>query len=126
MSIPTLLHSTMPPTNPVQPNTINLPSTLTKWRDYDITPMISVWDPLRAWFSSEGLRVFDVMGATTVKPPTNELRTHDGTFSTHYGPPNLIHEHRVRNHTSSCSLDTNVVHRDQSIASLELQMGATY
>ena len=119
-----LPHSTMPLTNPVRPNTTNLPSTLTKWRDYDTTPMISVWDPLRAWFSSEGLRVFDVMGSTTVKPPTNELRTHDGTFSTQYGPPNLVHEHRVRNHTSSRSLDINILCRDQSIVSLELKMDA--
>ncbi|KIM81815.1 hypothetical protein PILCRDRAFT_821171 [Piloderma croceum F 1598] len=85
----------MPPESPVHPITTNLPSNLVKWREYHTIPRFAIWEPLRDWFRSEGLHVFDVTGDTTVKPPTNEPRAHDGVvYGTHYGPPNLIHEHR--------------------------------
>jgi hypothetical protein len=80
--------------------TSNLPSTLIIWRDYNTSPTFAVWEPLRSWFLSEGLHIFEVTGSTTVKPAVNELRAHDGTYSTHYGPPNITHEHRVREHAS--------------------------
>src|ERR1700734_3272659 len=104
----------MPPASRVPPITTNLPSTLTKWRDFNTSPLHAIWDPLRAWFSSEGLHAFDhVMGSTTVKPPVNELRAHDGTYSTHYGAPRITHDHRVCEHTFLYSVYTDVVRRDQ-------------
>ena len=67
-----------------------LPPTLAKWRAYGTLPLIAVWDPLRDWFSSKGLQIFhEVKGRERIKPPLNELRAHDGTYSTHYGPPDL-------------------------------------
>ena len=76
------LHLTMSSGSLVGPITTNLPSTLVKWRDYDTSPMIALWDHLRTWPSLQGLHIFEVI---LVKPPANELRDHDGTYSTHYG-----------------------------------------
>jgi len=82
-----------------RPLTTELPPTLAKWRAYRTLPLIAVWDPLRDWFSSKGLHIFhEVKGFEMVKPPLNELRAHDGTYSTHYGPPNLAYTHRVYEH----------------------------
>ena len=111
----------------VCPTTAELPSTLDKWRSSDTSPLQAVWDPLRDWFSSEGLHVFDhEMGNTIVKPPVQELRAHDGTYSTHYGPPNIAHEHRVCEHKSLCPVCADAGRRDQFIVLLGLQMGAMY
>src|ERR1700734_2308301 len=85
----------------VGPIIANLPSTLAKWRDYNTSPRLAVWDPLRTWFASQGLHIFDhAPESTVVKPPTNTLRAHDGTYGTHYNPPNSAHEHRVCEHIS--------------------------
>jgi hypothetical protein len=92
--------------------TTNLPSTLVKWRDYDTSPMIALWDHLRAWFSSQGLHIFEILGVTLVKPPANELRAHDGTYSTHYDPPKFVQEHRVPQHMSIPSVCADFVCRD--------------
>ena len=89
------LHFTMAPGSCISPITTDLPSTLAEWRAYGTYPLISAWDPLRAWFSLEGLHIFDAKGTTTVKPPVNEFRAYDGTYGTHYAPPHIVHEHRV-------------------------------
>jgi hypothetical protein len=82
----------------------NLPSTLAEWSDHRISPIHGVWEPLRAWFASEGLYVFDQKkGETTVTPPVNELRAPDVTYSTQYDSPNIALEHRVCVYVS-CSL----------------------
>ena len=113
--------------SPVGSITTNLPSNLTKWRDSYTPPLQAVCDPLRTWFSSEGMHVFDQeIGSTIVKPRVNELRVHDGTYSTHYGPPNIAHEHRVCEHTILCSVCADVVCGDRFIPLLELQMGGIY
>jgi hypothetical protein len=85
----------MAPGSPANPITMNLPSTLEEWRGYNNYPLITVWDPLRTWFSSQGLDIYEVAGETIVKPPMNELRTYDGTYGTHYAPPSIEHENRV-------------------------------
>jgi hypothetical protein len=75
-----------------------LPPTLLKWHAYRTPPMHGVWEPLRAWFASEGLQIVDPQKSSmlmTVTPQINEIRAHDGTYSTHYGPPRIAHEHRV-------------------------------
>jgi hypothetical protein len=117
----------MPPESPIHPITTDLPSTLVKWRGYKTFPTFTVWEPLRAWFRSKGLHVFDVTGDTTVKPPTDELRAHDGiVYSTHYAPPNIVHEHRVCEHRRLRSVRADVARRDPSIVLLEPMMDAMY
>jgi hypothetical protein len=117
----------MPPESPVHPITTNLPPTLLKWREYNTYPTFTIWEPLRDWFRSEGLHAFDVDGETRVKPPKNELRAHDGVvYGTHYHPPNIVHEHRVCEHTPLCSVRADVVCRDPSTVLLEPMMDAMY
>ena len=110
----------MPPKCRIPPITTNLPSTLAKWRDHCTSPTFTIWDPLRDWFSSEGLEVFDVVGSTTVKPQVNELRACDGTYSTHYASPNIVHEHRVCELRPLRYICADVVRRDRFIVLLEL------
>jgi hypothetical protein len=81
----------------IHPITADLPSTLAEWRAYCTWPTLAVWDPLRDWFSSQGLRIFQptVRNTGNVKPPVNELRAYDGTYGTHYAPPNIQLTHNV-------------------------------
>jgi hypothetical protein len=105
----------MPPKGLIPPITTNLPPTMTKWHEYCTSPTFTIWDPLRDWFSSEGLDVFEVVGSTTVKPQVDELRGHDGTYSTHYAPPSIVDKHRVCEHRPLRYVCTNFVCRGQFI-----------
>jgi hypothetical protein len=121
------MHTTMPPNSDVRPVTANLPATLAKWRGYNTTPRLAVWDPLRDWFASQGLHFFNhAPESTVVKPQVNELRAHDGTYSTHYNPPNISHEHRVCEHTSLHPACVDVNCREPFIVLLELPMGVMF
>ena len=91
----------MPTESSAHPITKDLPPTLLKWHAYRTPPMHGVWEPLRAWFASEGLLIFDPQkhpSLMTVTPQINEIRAPDGTYSTHYGPPRIAHEHMVCEH----------------------------
>jgi hypothetical protein len=113
------LHPTVIPLE--SPITTNLPSNLIEWREYCSTSTFTVWEPLKDWFRSEGLHAFDIKGdmSLRVKPPVDELRTHDGVvYGTHYHPPNRVHEHRVCEYTLLRSVRADVVRRDRSIVLL--------
>jgi len=112
-----------------RPITKGLPPTLLKWHAYSTPPMHGVWEPLRDWFASEGLQIFDPQKTSmlmTVTPQINEIRAHDGTYSTHYGPPRIAHEHRVCKHVLLLPVRIDVFDREQFIVLLELLMGAMY
>ena len=84
----------MPPSVPI---TADLPATLAEWRAHCAWPMMAHWESLRDWFSSQGLRMFHARQRKTgyVEPPVNELRAYDGTYGTHYAPPDIRLAHRV-------------------------------
>jgi hypothetical protein len=82
----------------IHPMTTDLPSTLTEWRAYCTFPLLAVWEFLRDWFASEGLYLFSQKmedRSAYVLLPVNELRAHDGTYSTHYAPPDIEHANVV-------------------------------
>jgi hypothetical protein len=81
------------------PVTSGLPSTLAEWRGYSVFPIGALWDPLRPWFLLHGLHIFNKQvnyGSPMVHPQVNEIRAYDGTYSTHFAPPDIPHDQLVR------------------------------
>ncbi|KIM71285.1 hypothetical protein PILCRDRAFT_17204 [Piloderma croceum F 1598] len=77
------------------------------WRAYCTWPTLAVWDPLRDWFSSQDLRIFQPTLRNTgdVKPLVNELRAYDGTYGMHYAPPNIQLTHNRAIHSIARTID---------------------
>jgi hypothetical protein len=63
---------------------------------------------------------------TTVTPQINEIRAHDGIYSTHYGSPRIAHEHRVYEDILLLPVWADIVDRAVHCIASELLIGAMY